>query len=158
LNFESSIFFMETNESAQKKTWIWHLNWEAIEFWKFYIFSWKLIELWKFDIIEQSWRQLGVCCMEKNMPLELWGGASMCATHELNRTITSNNDVTPFDLWREYNTGVSYFRTFGSPVFTPVPDELRRKSDPKAVKCIFVGYCENSKSFRMLNPATRNPT
>jgi hypothetical protein len=27
--------------------------------------------------------------------------------------------------------------------------------DPKAVECIFVGYCENSKSYRIWNPATR---
>lgn len=27
--------------------------------------------------------------------------------------------------------------------------------DPKAVECLLVGYCENSKSFRMWNPVTR---
>ena len=91
----------------------------------------------------------------KKVPLELWGEAIMCATHVLNRTITSNKDVTPFELWRGCKPDVSYFRIFGSPAFTHVPDELRRKLDPKAVECIFVGYCENSKSFRMWNPATR---
>jgi hypothetical protein len=92
---------------------------------------------------------------KKKVPLELWGEAIMCATHVLNRTITSNKDVTPFELWRGCKPDVSYFRIFGSPALTHVLDELRRKLDPKAVECIFVGYCENSKSFRMWNPATR---
>ncbi len=91
----------------------------------------------------------------KKVPLELWGEAVMCATHVLNRTISSTNEVTPFELWKGCKPDVLYFRIFGSPAFTHVPDELRRKLDPKAVECIFVGYCENSKSFRMWNPATR---
>lgn len=32
----------------------------------------------------------------KKVPLELWGEAVMCATHVLNRTISSTNEVTPF--------------------------------------------------------------
>lgn len=59
------------------------------------------------------------------------------------------------ELWKGCKPDVSYFRMFGSPAFTHVKDELRRKLDPKAVECVFVGYCENSKSFRICNPATR---
>lgn len=92
---------------------------------------------------------------EKKFPLELWGEAVLCATHIINRSISSASDVTPFELWRGCKPDVSYFRIFGSPAFVHVPEESRRKLDPKAVECILVGYCENTKSFRMWNPATR---
>lgn len=38
--------------------------------------------------------------------------------------------------------------------FVHVPDESRRKLDPKAVECILVGDCVSSKSCRMWNPIT----
>jgi transposase InsO family protein len=92
---------------------------------------------------------------EKKVPLELWGEAVMCATHIQNRKISGTNDVTPFELWTGSRPDVSYLRVFGSPAFVHIPDETRRKLDPKAVECLLVGYCEHSKAFRMWNPVTR---
>lgn len=68
----------------------------------------------------------------------------MCATNIQNREITSTNDVTQFELWPGSKPDVSYLRIFGSPAFFHIPDETRRKLDPKAVECILVGYFENS--------------
>jgi hypothetical protein len=69
----------------------------------------------------------------KKVPLELWGEAVMCATHIQNRKISGTNDVTPFELWTGSRPDVSYLRVFGSPAFVHIPDETRRKLDPKAV-------------------------
>lgn len=92
---------------------------------------------------------------EKNVPIEMWGEAVLCATHILNRSLSSMSDVTPFELWHGCKPDVSYFRVFGSPAYVHVPGELRRKLDPKAVACILVGYCETSKAYRMWNPVTK---
>lgn len=40
-------------------------------------------------------------------------------------------------------------------MYVHVPKEKRRKLDPKAVKCLFVGYDENVKGFRAWNPMTK---
>ncbi len=36
-----------------------------------------------------------------------------------------------------------------------VPDEKRSKLDPKAEKCIFIGYSLEQKGYRCFNPFTR---
>jgi len=37
-----------------------------------------------------------------------------------------------------------------------VPDERRRKLDPKVEKCIFIGYAQNRKAYKCYNPNTRH--
>ena len=50
---------------------------------------------------------------------------------------------------------VSHFRIFGSICYSLVPDEKRGKLDDKSEKCIFVGYSERSKAYKLYNPITK---
>jgi hypothetical protein len=47
---------------------------------------------------------------------------------------------------------------FGSDCYAFVPREMRRKLDEKAVKLKFVGYDEQTKGFRLVDPATMKVT
>lgn len=89
----------------------------------------------------------------KQMDLKFWAEAVNAAVHVLNRTGTSTvQDTSPFELWFGKRPKIDHFRVFGSSVFVHIPKERRRKLDPKANKCIFVGYDNHAKAYRVWNP------
>jgi hypothetical protein len=50
------------------------------------------------------------------------------------------------------NPDVSHFRVFSIVAWAHIPDEKRKALQPKIEKCIFVGYSENVKGYRFLQP------
>lgn len=44
---------------------------------------------------------------------------------------------------------------FGCVSYAHVPDQLRKKLDSKGEKCIFVGYNDDSKAYKLYNPSTK---
>lgn len=74
----------------------------------------------------------------------------------MNRTPTvAIHDVTPKEKYTGNKPDVSHFKVFGCITYVHVPDELRTKLDPKAEKCVFIGYSLEQKRYRCYNPATR---
>ena len=53
------------------------------------------------------------------------------------------------------NHSVSHLKKFGCVAYAHVPDELRKKLDNKAHKCIFVIYFEDTKEYKLYDPVTR---
>jgi hypothetical protein len=47
---------------------------------------------------------------------------------------------------------VSHFCVFGSIAWAHIPDEKRKALHPKSEKCIFFGYSEDVKGYRLLQP------
>ena len=47
------------------------------------------------------------------------------------------------------------FKSFGCVTYAHVPDELRKKLDNKGQKCIFVGYSEDTKAYKLYDHVTR---
>ncbi|XP_070677916.1 uncharacterized protein [Malus domestica] len=46
-------------------------------------------------------------------------------------------------------------KIFGCAAYSHVPKELRNKLDHKVEKCIFIGYNERSKAYKLYNPKTK---
>ncbi len=46
-------------------------------------------------------------------------------------------------------------RIFGCDAYVHTPKELRSKLEPKASKCIFLGYAPGSKAYRLYDPQKR---
>jgi hypothetical protein len=51
---------------------------------------------------------------------------------------------------------VNHLRVFGCVVYVHVVDQKRQKLDPKSESCIFVGYSEQSKAYKLYNPLTNS--
>ena len=45
---------------------------------------------------------------------------------------------------------ISHMHLFGCIAYAKVPDERRTKLDAKGIKCLFVGYCEGTKAYRLI--------
>ena len=74
----------------------------------------------------------------------------------MNRTPTAAvHDVTPEEKFSSRKPDLSHFKVFGCIAYVHVPDELRTKLDPKAEKCVFIGYSLEQKGYKCYNPVTR---
>ena len=60
----------------------------------------------------------------------------------------------PEELWTGETPKLSHLKVFGCVAYVHVPKELRRKLDPSGEKLLFVGYCESSKGYRLIDPKT----
>jgi hypothetical protein len=71
----------------------------------------------------------------------------------VNRTPTKAlKNITPKEAWTKIKPNVSHFRVFGSIAWAHIPDEKRKALQPKTEKCIFVGYYEDVKGYRIFQP------
>ena len=59
---------------------------------------------------------------------------------------------TPEELFSGKKPEVIHLRIVGCPVYIHIPKEKRTKLDPSRKKCIFVGYSESSKAYRIYFP------
>jgi len=99
-------------------------------------------------------------CMLEDSKLqkEFWGPAILTAGHIHNRLPSrSHGDISPIQHWTGQVPGIGHLRVFGSPTWVHIPKEKRRKLDPKSVKCILIGFEEESgsKISRLFDPLRR---
>jgi hypothetical protein len=78
---------------------------------------------------------------EKNLPNYFWAEVVATIVYIMNQTPTmSIHGITPEEKFTGKKPDVSHFRVFGSIAYVHVLDKKRSKLDPKAKKCIFIGY------------------
>jgi transposase InsO family protein len=86
----------------------------------------------------------------KNISNGFSGEAINTVVYLKNRSPTKILDLkTPFEVLYGYKPEVSHLRIFGLKAFSHIPKNERRKLDAKYVKCIFIGYCDNHKTYKM---------
>ena len=74
----------------------------------------------------------------------------------MNRCPTkSMKNKVPQEAWKSMNHSVSHLKVFGCVAYAHVPDELREKLENNGHKCIFVGYFEDTKSYKLYDHVTR---
>lgn len=87
---------------------------------------------------------------------EFWAEAVRTAVYTRNRCPSrALQGVTPEEAWSGKRPTISHMRVFGCVAYAKVPDERRTKLDAKAIKCVFLGYCEGTKAYRLICMATK---
>ena len=91
----------------------------------------------------------------KSLPNSFWAEAVATSIYLLNRCPTKSvKGMTPQEAWSGRKPSVAHFKVFGCIAYSHVPKEKRQKLDDKSKKCIFVGYSEEIKGYKLYNPVT----
>ena len=64
-------------------------------------------------------------------------------------------DKTPYETWDGKRPSLAHLIAFGCDAFVHIPKERRKKLDNKSEKCIFIGYKDGIKGYKLWNLATR---
>jgi hypothetical protein len=92
---------------------------------------------------------------EKNLPNYFWVEAVATTVYIMNQTPIAVHGMTLEEKFTGKKPDVSHLKVFGYIAYVHVPDEKKSKLDPKAEKCIFIGYSLEQKGYRCFNPPTR---
>ena len=90
--------------------------------------------------------------LDAKLPQKFWAESISTAVYLRNRCPTKAvQDQTPYQMWFGQKPKVDYSRVFGCDVYAHVPKDERAKLDPKARKCILLGYGDTTKGYRLYN-------
>ena len=93
----------------------------------------------------------------KGLSLNFWTEAINCANYIVNHTPTTVlRNIISEEAQSSIKLDVSHFHVFGSEAWAHIPDEKHKAIEPKSEKCIFVGYSEDVKGYRLLQPKYKN--
>jgi hypothetical protein len=92
---------------------------------------------------------------EKNLPNYCWTEMVATVVYIMNQTPTmAVHGTTLEEKFIGKKPDVSHLKMFSCIAYVHVPDEKRSKLDPKADKCIFIGYSLEQKRYRCFNYST----
>lgn len=88
------------------------------------------------------------------MANSFWAEAVKIACYVINRSPSTAIDLKmPMEMWTGKPADYSHLHTFGSPVYVMHNAQETSKLDPKSRKCIFLGYADGVKGYRLWDPA-----
>jgi hypothetical protein len=65
------------------------------------------------------------------------------------------DDKTPQEVWTSKKPSLTHLKVFGCEAYVHVPKENRSKLDKKDEKCIFIGYKDGLKGYKIWNLKTK---
>ena len=98
---------------------------------------------------------------QRNAPKSYWGEVVLTATYLINRILSRVLDnKSPVEVLKSF---YAHFRTsnrlthrvFRCTAFVHVHSQHRDKLDPRAIKCVFLGYSSTQKGYKCYNPSTK---
>ena len=96
--------------------------------------------------------------LDTHVPKSYWGDALLTATYLINRMPSRVLDFkTPLEVLSPPSSaskGVS-LKVFGCVCFVHVHGPTQGKLDPRALKCVFVGYSPTQKGYKCYHPPSK---
>jgi hypothetical protein len=88
-------------------------------------------------------------------PNQYWVEAISCSVYILNRAPTKRvKDMCAYEAWNGRKPDVSHFCVFYCIAYAHIHDHIRRNLVNKSENCVFIGYNEQSKAYRLYNLVT----
>ncbi|KAE8995982.1 hypothetical protein PR002_g19461 [Phytophthora rubi] len=88
----------------------------------------------------------------KSVPTKWWAEAVSTAVYLINRsTNTQHTSVTPYELGFKVKPTLEHLRVFGSHGYAHIDKAKRTKLEPNSFRCMFLGYAENVKGYRVFD-------
>ncbi|KAK2389821.1 hypothetical protein QL285_063384 [Trifolium repens] len=97
-----------------------------------------------------------------SVPTSYWGEAVLTAVYLINRVISrvlGNTSPIKYMLSHFPSAPILHnlkTRVFGCVSFVHVYKQYRNKLDPRAIRCIFLGYAPNKRGYKFYHPPSRN--
>ena len=83
---------------------------------------------------------------------EFWAEAVETTCYLVNKSPSSRlEDKTPHEVWTGKKLSLSHLRVFGCDAYVHVPKDKRTKLDNKSERCIFIGYKDGLKGYKLWN-------
>ena len=93
--------------------------------------------------------------IDSKLPKFLWAEAVLHAAYVHNRAMmTALTGMTPYKAMFSKKPEISHLCPFGSTAYILDESPTQSKLDPKAVKCIFVGYEDGPQAIRYFNASS----
>nr|GEV34009.1 hypothetical protein [Tanacetum cinerariifolium] len=115
------------------------------------------------DIVERTHRKLRKMSLamldEQSIPQKFWCHALDSETYIFNRVyIRKFINKTPYEILRDGNSSLEYFRVFGCKVLILNTKVHLTKFDPNSYEGVFLGYSQTSKAYIVPNKETMRIT
>ena len=108
--------------------------------------------------IRTAWEGSEAIRKQANLPDRFWPFTLQAFLTIRALLPTSSNPVSPWERWwcvrRPFKQRIAHLRIVGCACWVFVPKELRRKLEDKARECVFLGYSDRAKAYRVLHLAT----
>ena len=93
---------------------------------------------------------------QANLPIIFWGQAVLYLTSILNVTpLSSISETTSYEVWKKCKPNLNMYRIFGCRAFVHVQKKDRGPLESRTAKCIFIGFDDGYKGWKVYNPITR---
>jgi hypothetical protein len=92
----------------------------------------------------------------QGLDLEFWVKVVNMTVYIKNRCPTKAFDSkTPQEAWTSTKPDEYHLKIFNCKTYAHIPDEKKNNLKSKSIPCVFLGYCEGTKTYHLMCVETK---